>query len=87
MKTPEKENAAPANQDGGFDKHGFNATTRADIQAPESALALLCKAFARCNRTDRFHFLRDVRSGAPNLWRDVERDFLTGLPSAISHRK
>ena len=87
MKAPEKENAAPANRDGGFDKHSDDATPGADIQAPESALALLCTAFARCNRTDRFHFLRDVRAGAPNLWRDVERDFLTGISSAISHRK
>ena len=50
-------------------------THDAQAPAPESALMALCKAYMRAGITDRRLFLRDVRVGAPNLWREVEREY------------
>ena len=70
---PQKEMPAPDERN----ERGEGATPAPAVQC-ESAFAMLCKACLRCDRTARFRFLADARAGSQNLWRDVERDFLTG---------
>ena len=51
-------------------------TAKTEGQAAQSALASLCKAYMRAGPTDRRLFLEDVRAAAPNLWRQVEAEFV-----------
>lgn len=71
---PETKNARPGDGEGGSGEQSDTDTANATTQAPESPLAALCKAFVRAGPTDRRLFLQDVRAGASNLWREVERD-------------
>lgn len=77
MSSPQDKNAAPANQDGCFGKHGEHDTPGEPLQATESPQMTLTKAWMRCDPTARLYFLIDVRAGAPNLWREVERAWST----------
>lgn len=68
---PQKEMPAPDERN----ERGDDATPAPAVQC-ESAFALLCKAWLRCDRGDRLRFLRDVREGSPNLWREAGGDSL-----------
>lgn len=71
----DKRNAAPAEaEDGSFGKHENGSTASPAAQAAESPLMAVCKAYMRCGPTERRLFLQDVRAGAPNLWREIDRD-------------
>ena len=55
---PEKENARPGEPGtGSSGERSKDGTCNPDGQAVESAFALLCKAWMRCDRTARFPFL------------------------------
>ena len=56
-------------------EHGDGAASAPAVQT-ESAYSALAKAYMRAGKSDRFLFLTDVRAGAPNLWREVEREFV-----------
>ena len=71
---PETKNARPGDGEGGSGEQLETDTAHDHAQAPESPLAALRKAFMRAGPTDRRLFLQDVRAGAPNLWREIERD-------------
>jgi len=71
---PEKKNARPGEREGGSGEHSNTDIAAGELQAQESPLAALCKAFMRAGPTDRRLFLEDVKTGAPNLWREIDRD-------------
>ena len=69
---PDKKSARPLAKD----EHADNATPEPEAQ--DSRLAVLCKAWMRATPTERRLFLEDIRAGAPNLWRDVDREATGG---------
>lgn len=72
MNEPPKKGAAPAKEAACSGEHTYLFSSPCKTQ--ESALAELCKAYMRTSLTDRRLFLADIRAGAPNLWREIDRE-------------
>lgn len=74
---PGKRNAAPGKPGhGSFGKHNETDTPAPDTQACEGPLLKLARAWKACGPNERRLFLAEVRGLAPNLWRDIEREFV-----------
>ena len=81
MSDPEKESARPLARV----ERGEDAIPA--VAPQDSALGSLCKSWMRATATDRRLFLADVRAGAANLWREVERDFTHTNTTRFGDRK
>lgn len=71
---PEKESAPSPAKDS---RHPETTTDAAAVQ-PESPWLAATKNWLRMTRTERLEFLRDVRAGCPNIWRQAEAEFEKG---------
>jgi hypothetical protein len=74
---PGKRNAAPGKPErDSFGKQVDADTLPPDAQGYEGPLLKLARAWRACGLNERRLFLAEVRGLAPNLWRDIERDFV-----------